>query len=97
MDRNSQDLFSTGAFRNPFGTIGYSMFFVPSGGTLWIQPGEYTAVATYGDAMTLRAPLGAVLLSNASGAGPGTSFDCCDPGPQRNEGSTEPDEPVELQ
>ncbi len=97
VDRNSRDLFSTGTFRNPFATIGYSMFFMPSGGTLWIQPGEYTAVATYDDAMTLRAPLGGVLLSNANGVGPGTSFDCCDPGPQRNEGSTEPDEPVELQ
>lgn len=90
-------VFSAGSFLDPYVAVVLGVGAVPGGGTLWIQPGEYAAVATYSNAMTIRAPLGGVLLSNANGSGPGTSFDCCDPGPQRSGSSTGPLEPVELQ
>ncbi len=34
----------------------------PAGGTLWLEPGSYTAVGVYDKAMTLKAPNGTVVL-----------------------------------
>lgn len=37
---------------------------VPSNSTLWIQPNNYSAIGVYNKAITLRAPLGNVVLGN---------------------------------
>ncbi len=42
--------------------VGYSL--TPDNGTLWIQPGSYSAPGTYSRPMTIRAPLGDVTLGN---------------------------------
>jgi hypothetical protein len=36
--------------------------YVPEGGTVWIQPGSYSSTGLYTRAVTIRAPLGGVLL-----------------------------------
>jgi len=35
---------------------------IPDSGTLWIQPGAYSAVGVYSKAMIVMAPLGSVIL-----------------------------------
>jgi len=52
----------TGTFLEPFTQFTSGMNGVPSGGTLWIQPGTYLAVGTYDRPLTLQAPLGHVVL-----------------------------------
>lgn len=49
-------------FMWPYRTFSKAMVFTPTGGTLMIQPGSYSAVGTYNRAMLLRAPLGRVSL-----------------------------------
>ena len=34
----------------------------PSGGMLWIEPGNYSAIGTYNKAITLKAPNGLIIL-----------------------------------
>jgi hypothetical protein len=51
-----------GTFLYPYDDFGSGAATVPPGGTVWIQPGTYSAVGTYSKAMTLRAPLGDVTL-----------------------------------
>lgn len=52
----------SGTFLNPYRSFGSGFFFAPAGGTLWIQPGGYSAVGIYSKQMTLQAPLGNVVL-----------------------------------
>ncbi len=51
-----------GSFFAPAKSIGLGVAFVPTGGTLIIQPGSYNANGTYNKRMTFRAPLGGVTL-----------------------------------
>jgi len=53
---------SNGSFLMPYKTFPAGVSGTPSGGTLWIQPGTYSAVGTYHTPMTLRAPLDGVVL-----------------------------------
>jgi astacin len=52
----------TGKFLDPHCEFTDGAWDVPAGGTVIIQPGTYSAVGTYTKAMTLRAPLGGVIL-----------------------------------
>ena len=54
----------SGTFLRPYKEFPTGEAGVPSGGTLWIQPGSYAAVGTNSKSMTLKAPLGGVTLSN---------------------------------
>ncbi len=49
-------------FLYPFRTFQLGAALVPWGGTVWVQPGYYSAAGTYNRAMTVKAPLGAVTL-----------------------------------
>lgn len=52
-----------GTFVNPWRSFLAGMVQVPDDGTLWIQPGDYpAAIGLYDDAVTLKAPLGDVLV-----------------------------------
>ena len=53
-----------GTFHKPFKDFTAGEADVPGGGTLWVQPAGYSAVGTYTKAMTVRAPLGNVVLGN---------------------------------
>lgn len=54
----------SGTFLLPYKTFANGQSGVPSGGTLWMQTGTYSALGTHTKPMTLRAPLGNVTLSN---------------------------------
>lgn len=54
--------FQFGTFLNPFCDFTTAASTVPTGGTVIIQPGNYSAVGVYTKAMILRAPLGGVIL-----------------------------------
>jgi len=60
-DPGSSDL---GNFLEPYLLFATGVMAVPDGGTVWVQPGTYSAVGTYTKAMTLRGPLGGVTLGN---------------------------------
>ena len=52
-----------GTFIDPYQEFDVGASGTPVNGTLWIQPGTYNAIqGTYSRAMTIRAPLGAVVL-----------------------------------
>ena len=54
-----------GSFVHPYNTVPEGATNVPLGGTVWVQPGTYPSVGTYGTgdkAMTIRAPIGGVTL-----------------------------------
>jgi len=53
-----------GTFFYPFRTFQLGAALVPEGGTLWVQPGYYSAVGSYARAMTVKAPLGNVTLGS---------------------------------
>ena len=54
-----------GTFLRPYVSLTQGRTGVPTGGTVWLQPGNYYAVGTIiTKAMTLRAPLGGVTLGN---------------------------------
>lgn len=53
-----------GTFFNPFKLFTIAITGTPANGQLWMQPGNYAAVGTWNKAMTIRAPLGGVTLSN---------------------------------
>jgi astacin len=63
LDRTYTGLIEVGTFLLPAKNFTNGKAFTPTGGTLWIQPGTYTALGTHTKAMTLRAPLGSVLLN----------------------------------
>jgi hypothetical protein len=52
-----------GTFLQPFRGFIAGVNATPTGGTLWVQPGAYSARGTYTRAMTWQAPLGAVTLN----------------------------------
>src|SRR5882762_1588695 len=54
----------TGTFIQPFVTVASGETSVPSEGTVWVEPGAYSALGTHSKPMTIRAPLGGVTLSN---------------------------------
>lgn len=53
-----------GTYLRPHDTFAEGAAGVPGGGVLWIQPGNYSAVGTYGNSMTVRAPIGPVTLGD---------------------------------
>lgn len=61
--RNNQN----GSFLNPYQRMAVGVNATPQSGTLWIQPGNYTEVATFTKRMTLRAPIGGVMLGRRFG------------------------------
>jgi len=52
----------SGTFIRPYKTFGHGESGVPAGGTLFVQPGTYSATGTHAKAMTIKAPLGGVTL-----------------------------------
>lgn len=52
----------SGTFLEPFQTFLMGALVIPPGGTLWVQPGPYVGAGTYSKEMTIKAPLGGVLL-----------------------------------
>lgn len=57
---NSED----GTFLRPHDTFSEGADGAPAGGTLWVQPGTYSAVGTFSNPVTIRAPIGAVQLGD---------------------------------
>lgn len=53
-----------GTFFNPWVDFANGEQSTPVNGTLWIQPGSYSAVGTHSKTMTIQAPLGGVTLGN---------------------------------
>jgi hypothetical protein len=51
-----------GTFINPYKQFITGVNNAPSGSTLWIQPGSYSAIGTYNKPMYLESPLGNVVL-----------------------------------
>lgn len=76
VDRTSPML-GEGTFDWPYTSFNFGAIYVPTGGTVWINPGKYWAMDTFSRAMTLRAPLGGVLLANGDGVGPAIPSSCC--------------------
>ena len=62
VDKSYTGLFQFGTFLYPFKEFTAGAIAVPTGGTLWIQPGTYSAVRVYDKRMTVKAPLGGVVL-----------------------------------
>lgn len=56
-----------GSFLNPYQRLAVGVSATPQSGTLWIQPGNYTEVATFTKRMTIRAPIGSVTLGRRFG------------------------------
>lgn len=53
----------SGSFLEPWQQFAVGTLLIPEGGTLWIQPGTYTAtLGTFTKAMTIKAPLGGVVI-----------------------------------
>jgi hypothetical protein len=55
-------LFENGTLWEPYKTLSRGVDETPTDGSVWIQPGTYTAGATLSKPMTLQAPLGEVSL-----------------------------------
>lgn len=53
-----------GIFLQPYATFAQGRTSVPTGGTVWLQPGTYATGTPVTKAMTIQAPLGGVTLSN---------------------------------
>ena len=53
---------SDGSFQRPFREFITGFTNTPAGGALWIQPGAYAATGAYNKQVTIRAPLGGVIL-----------------------------------
>lgn len=51
-----------GTFLEPYTQFPAGVAAVPSGGTVWVQPGSYSSVGTYNKAMRIEAPRGGVSL-----------------------------------
>ena len=54
----------SGTCLSPYSTIAAGVSNTPSGGTLWIEPGSYSALGTYSKPMILQTPNGAATLGN---------------------------------
>jgi hypothetical protein len=53
-----------GTLLRPYGDLPTAVNNTPDGGTLWIQPGNYSAIGIHSKPITLQAPLGDVILGN---------------------------------
>lgn len=62
VDKNYTGSQVNGNFLTPYKTFATGVANTPANGTLWLQPGAYSAVSTYNQPMTLAAPLGSVTL-----------------------------------
>lgn len=62
VDASSPPLFAIGTFLLPFTAFSQGATLTPAGGTLWIQPGAYNERGTFNRQMTIRAPLGNVVI-----------------------------------
>jgi hypothetical protein len=51
-----------GSFLEPYVSFPTAYDDAPDGGTIWVQPGNYSAVRTYSRPMRIEAPIGAVAL-----------------------------------
>jgi hypothetical protein len=58
----SRPVNGNGSFSSPFNDYRTAIAQTPDGGTLWIQPGTYSAVGFYNKQITIQAPLGGVVL-----------------------------------
>jgi hypothetical protein len=58
----SRPVNGNGSFSSPFNDYRTAIAQTPDGGTLWIQPGTYSAAGIYSKPITIRAPLGGVIL-----------------------------------
>jgi hypothetical protein len=58
----SPPLFADGAFLAPYADVPTAVANTPTGGTVWVTTGTYTAAGLYSRAMTFQAPLGDVML-----------------------------------
>jgi uncharacterized protein (TIGR03437 family) len=56
-----------GSFLNPYQRLATGVSATPQGGTLFIQPGNYTDVGRFTKRMTIRAPIGGVTLGRRFG------------------------------
>ena len=54
--------YGTGKFLDPFSDFWFGYLVAPPASVLWIQPATYSAVGTYVKPLTLKAPLGNVIL-----------------------------------
>lgn len=57
-----------GSFLFPYKNLSTGVTATPPRGTLWIQPGTYTDARLFNKPMTLRAPLGGVIINPRQGA-----------------------------
>jgi hypothetical protein len=53
-----------GGFLTPYKLVSAGIAGTPAGGTLWIQPNNYPETGIYNNPLTLRAPLGEVVIGN---------------------------------
>lgn len=53
----------SGSFLDQYNGFAEGVSNTPQSGTLWVQPGTYSAIGIYNKPLTLRAPLGGVVLS----------------------------------
>jgi hypothetical protein len=63
VDQSYSGIIQRGTFLRPFRSFNDGVSDVPTGGTIIIQPGDYVSDGVLTKAMTLRAPLGNVVLS----------------------------------
>lgn len=52
----------TGAFTTPYEKLATAIDATPAGGTIWLQPGNYTLLGELSKRLTLRGPLGGVTI-----------------------------------
>lgn len=64
VDQGYTGFLQFGTFMMPYKQFGSGVNAVPVGGTVIIQPGNYSAIGTYTKSMTFRAPIGEVTLRN---------------------------------
>jgi len=63
VDRNYLGVHEYGSFLEPYRNFNSGFNATPDRGTLWVQPGAYSALGTYTRPMTWQAPPGGVTLN----------------------------------
>ncbi len=63
VDANYGGIFEFGTFLQPYRSSVAGINNTPTGGTVWIQPGTYTANGIWNRAMTWEAPVGGVTIN----------------------------------
>jgi len=66
VDQNYTGDVQKGTDWQPFKSFTTGAYVVPRYGTVFVQPGSYAAVGTYNKPMTIKAPLGGVILGNGN-------------------------------